>query len=368
MRISFSGYDETADLVLTPPDDISYRVPIGQRQVTTTSRSYRLRRLASATGLQIELSWDAIPENELAALALLPSDEVHELVLESATYQGVFSEPERAMTPYVTWDDQPTYRARVTFYTVNEYALGEVKQVSPLSRRVLGATTFLNQATRNYPPAEPSPAYTPIVPEAWNGLPPGVSHLEGFRWTFAEVDTTTGVLRFFDESSEDWLEVSGTQQYRDWFSVFSGNLTSRASLRRGWFNLDTMWSLGMLLYRDRTLGNGPLLEVWDNGNYLYLHNTGDTLNVQYILAGGTGYTESFTLTGGYDYLWLQYDDGTFRCGFNGVVKTVPAIAAPAIAAEVKFLLGGGGVLVDDLVLVNGVQVDMEQVRSWLLGL
>lgn len=368
MRVSFYGYDETADLVLTPPSDISYRVPVGQRQVTTVSRAYRLRRFASAQGLQIELSWDALPESELAALAVLPADEVHELVLESATYRGVFAEPERAMTPYLTWDAQPTYKATVTFYAVNEYALGEVEQVSPPSKRVLAATTYLTQATRNYPPAQPSPAYTPVVPTAWHGLPPGVSHLEGFRWTFAEADTTTGSLRFFDESSESWLEVTGTQQYRDWFSVLSGNVTGRAQLRRGWFDLDSMWSLGMLLYRDRTLGNGHLLEVWTNGRYLYLHNNGDTLNVQYVLPGNVGYTASFTLTGGYDYLWLQYDDGTFRYGFNGATGTLPLIAAPSVVTEVKFLLGGGGVLVDDLVLVNGVQVDMEQVRRWLFGL
>lgn len=368
MRVSFYGYDDEADLVVTPPNEISYRVPSPAKSITTVARGYSLRRLPDVNGLQIELSWDAIPENELAALALIPADEIHELVMESATYLGIFSEPTREMVPYLTWDGQPTYRARLTFFVVNQFALGVVQQVSPPTKRVLSNTTYLNQASRNYPPQQISPAYTPIVPQASMGLPPGVGHLEGYRWTFYEADTTTGVLRFFDESSEGWLGVSGSQSYRDWYSVFQNGVTARATLQRAWFSPDDQWSIGMLLYRDRTLGNGPLLEVWDNGQYLYLHNVGDTLNIQYIRANGVAYTRSITLTGGYDYLWLQYSNGNFTLGFNGNISTLTPIANTPINTDVKFVLGGGGVLIDDLVLVNSDQVDMEAVRRWLLGL
>ena len=368
MRVSFYGYDDNADLVVSPPSEISYRIPGGVKSVVTPARGYRLRRLQDVHGLQIELAWDAMPENELASLALVPADEVHQLVLESATYSGIFSEPTREMQPYLTWDGQPTYRVRLTFYTVNEFALGEVAQVSPPTKRVLASTTYLNQAACNYPPQAISPAYTPIVPQAFRGLPPGVSHLEGYRWTFYEADAATGILRFFDESSEGWLETQGTQRYRDWYSVFSGQVTARATLKRVWFGVDDQWSIGLLLYRDRTLGNGPLLEAWDRGHYLYLYNLGDTLNIQYIRANGVGYTTSLTLTGGYDYLWLQYDDGVFRLGFNGTVSILSSIRSTPTFSDAKVVLGGGGVLVDDLVLVNSSQVAMELVRKWLLGL
>lgn len=366
MRISFYGYDETADVVLTPPSEIRYRIPSNAATVTTTKRRYRLRRLSQQTGLEIALSWTDIPEDELAILARIPADEIHEVILESASYPVILGEPQRSMRLLSDWRGTPVYQAALTLYVANEHALGEVISSTPPTQRVLAISRSLNQAARNYPPQEPTPAYTPIVPAAARGLPPGVGHLEGFRWTFLNADAGT-YLRYFDESSEGWYQTLGTPEYADWYSVRNGNRLAQADLHRVWFVPDDAWSLGMLLHWDAALADGPLLEVW-NDHYLYLFSVGRYLNVQYVHSSGVAYTDQLDLSGGYHYLGLSNGYGNVELWWDGTLRSLSPQPTNPIRSVPKHRLGGGSVRVDDLLLVNGVQVYLEQVRRWLLGL
>lgn len=370
MRIGFIGFTTDADLLVTPPTSIKYRLPAANRVINTAARSWQFHRLTQQSSLEIQMTWKDIPESELAALAYIPADEIHTLITDTGReYNVILNEPTRSPQPIYTADGQWVYSASLVAYVVNEYAMGEVSSDTPPTVRLLAITNDINAAQRNYPPAQPTAAYTPIVPAAANGLPPGVKYGEGMRWTFLTSDTSGNWLRYYSTDADGWFECAATTPlYKDWYSPVNNNRLVASVLQRAWFYPDDAWSLGMLVWIDRSYSDGDILLAYSQNRYLHIGHVGDTVYIDYIPQDGQHFAVSETLTGGYDYLWLQYSYGVFQVGFNGVVKTVSPISGQVLTAEEGVQIGGGGVFIDDLILVQSDQVDMESVRKWLLGL
>jgi hypothetical protein len=368
MRIGFRGFDDTADIVLTPPSRVSYGLSVSTRQLVTASRAIRLRRLADRSGKTLTLSWDALPEKELALLAYLPPDEVHVLRTESGRdLEVVFGEPTRSATKYLTWDGQMTYAVDLPVFQVNAFTVSEVTPVSPPSQRLLAVATDLTKAAHNWPPQQPTPAYTPVHPKAANGLPPGVKPGEGVRFTFKVYDLDT-TLRYYSVDTDGWLVGQAlTPNYADWYSAVQDGRLAVSQLQRAAFYPDQAWSFGMLLWRDGNLASGDILRAAYQNHGLFVYHIDNALYLTYRTANGVTYAWQGTLSGGYQYLYAQMSYGTLVVGLDGDEYTlVPTTTAAGTLSDGTWL-GGGGVYVDDLVLVNSDVVSMPLIRDWLFG-
>jgi hypothetical protein len=368
MRIGYRGFADDADIVVTPPSRVSYGLPVAARQLTTVARSVRLRRVAQRSGKALTLSWDALPEKELALLTFLPPDEVHTLLSEGGReLEVVFGEPTRSLTRYLTHDGQLTYAVDLPVFQVNRFTLSEVTPNSPPSNRLLAVATDLTRAAHAWPPQQPTPAYTPVLPAAAEGLPPGVKYGEGLRFTFKVSDRDTS-LRYYSVDKDGWFEAAPVAPvWADWYSPVQDNRLVQARLRRAFFYPDKAWSLGLLFWRDANLLSGPILQAAYRNNALFLFHQDDTLTLVYTTDTGLTYTHQVSLTGGYHYLWAQMSYGTLQVSWNGAAVGVPPLFGRPVSVEDGVTLGGGGVLVDDLVLVNSDQVGMDNIRTWLLG-
>jgi hypothetical protein len=369
MRIGFRGFVNDADIIITPPSRVTYNLFTSTRQVVTASRAIRLRRIADSNGKTLMLSWDSLPENELALLAFLASDEVHILYTDSGrALEVVFGEPTRNITRYLTWDGQVTYAVELPVFQVNMFTVSEVTSVSPPSERLLAIPTDLNTASHNWPPQQATPAYTPIHPSTSNGLPPGITFNSGNRFTF-KVYALSNILRYYSVDGSQWFNAPGvTPLYKDWYSPVQNNRIAVGELQRNFFVLDNYgWSFGALLCRDISLADGTILRSVSDNNGLSVYHIGDVIYLTYQTANGLIYSWSRTLPSGYHYLYAQMNFGTLTVGFNTIEEVLtPSITSPSLLNNGTWI-GGGGVFIDDLILVNNGWINMSAVRTWLLG-